>query len=74
MSKAKQDIRQSAMREMIIHSFFDWKSAVVLALVILLTAQPSLPPSTLAVCPLVGAGLADLWYPVRDRSGLEQPQ
>ena len=37
MSKAKRDIRQRAMREMIIHSFFDWKSAVVLALVILLS-------------------------------------
>lgn len=37
MSKAKQDIRQRAMREMIIHSFFDWKSAVLLALVIFLT-------------------------------------
>jgi hypothetical protein len=37
MSKAKRDIRQRAMREMIIHSFFDWKSAIVLALVILLS-------------------------------------
>jgi hypothetical protein len=37
MSKAKRDIRQRAMREMIIHSFFDWKSAVVLALVIVLS-------------------------------------
>ena len=38
MSKAKRDIRRRAMREMIIHSFFDWKSAVVLALAILMTA------------------------------------
>ncbi len=37
MSKAKRDVRQRAMREMIIHSFFDWKSAVVLALVIVLS-------------------------------------
>jgi hypothetical protein len=37
MSKAKRDIRQRAMREMIVHSFFDWKSAVVLALVILMS-------------------------------------
>lgn len=36
MSRARRDIRQRAMREMIVHSFFDWKSAVVLALVILL--------------------------------------
>jgi hypothetical protein len=38
MSKAKRDIRRRAMREMIVHSFFDWKSAVVLALAILMTA------------------------------------
>lgn len=43
MSKAKRDIRQRAMREMIVHSFFDWKSAVVLALVILLTAITLIP-------------------------------
>ena len=38
MSKAKRDIRRRAMREMIVRSFFDWKSAVVLALAILMTA------------------------------------
>ncbi len=37
MSKARQDIRARATREMLIHSFFDWKSAVLLALVILLS-------------------------------------
>jgi hypothetical protein len=31
------DIRQRATREMLVHSFFDWKSAVLLALVIILT-------------------------------------
>jgi hypothetical protein len=31
------DIRQRATREMLIHSFFDWKSAILLALVIILT-------------------------------------
>lgn len=36
MSKTKRDIRERALREMVIHSFFDWKSAVVLALMILL--------------------------------------
>jgi hypothetical protein len=53
MSKAKQDIRQRAMREMIVHSFFDWKSAVVLALVILLTA------TTLAAANFLGL---PLWW------------
>ncbi len=37
MSKAKRDIRERALREMIVHSFFDWKSAVVLALVLILS-------------------------------------
>lgn len=31
------DIRQRATREMLVHSFFDWKSAILLALVIILT-------------------------------------
>ncbi|MBN1314124.1 MAG: hypothetical protein JXA42_01605 [Anaerolineales bacterium] len=38
MSKARKELEKRATREMLIHSFFEWKSAVVLALVIILTA------------------------------------
>jgi len=61
MSKARQDIRKRATREMIVHSFFDWKSAVLLALVILLTFSTALVLGNLdyslwiaAVWPLFG--------------------
>jgi len=37
VSQARRKIEQRAMREMIVYSFFDWKSAVLLALIILLT-------------------------------------
>jgi len=34
---ARREIQKRATREMVVHSFFDWKSAVLLALVIVLT-------------------------------------
>ena len=58
MSKAQRDIRQRAMREMIIHSFFDWKSAVVLALVILLTG------STFALTKFLSPGTLSPWWAI----------
>ena len=58
MSKAERDIRQRAMREMIIHSFFDWKSAVVLALVILLTG------STFALTKYLTPGILSPWWSI----------
>jgi hypothetical protein len=75
MSKARQEIEKRATREMLIHSFFDWKSAIVLALVILLSfgtwlagrAQVA-PMWTIAVWPIFGliSELALAWSNLND--------
>ena len=77
MSKARRDIEKRAAREMLIHSFFDWKSAIVLALVIVLTFITGLlaysdaavvPPWTIAIWPAFGllAELALAWGNLND--------
>jgi len=77
VSKAKQDIRKRATREMIAHSFFDWKSAVLLALVILMTGTtaglPLIPginytPWLAAIWPVFGllGELALAWGNLND--------
>lgn len=77
MSKARRDIEKRAAREMLIHSFFDWKSAIVLALVIVLTFVTALlpaleivmiPPWTVAIWPVFGllAELALAWGNLND--------
>ena len=52
MSKARQEIEKRATREMLVHSFFDWRSAIVLALVILLSFGTWFASQVLGLAPL----------------------